>query len=70
MDKLLFFTFFLPLCFYFFYRQDAIGGGGNQRVVLGMFNVYPGFGFISAGSSQLITVDCVAETPGKCEEVY
>ena len=48
----------------------AGGAGANQsRLVLGMFSVYPAFGFILPGGQQTITVDCIAETPGRCEEV-
>ncbi|XP_074644164.1 hydrocephalus-inducing protein homolog [Tubulanus polymorphus] len=50
-------------------RQETIGGGGGQaRLVLGMFTIFPAFGSIQPNQSQTITVDCVAETPGKCEE--
>lgn len=33
-----------------------------------MFTVYPGFGSVSAGGVQTLTVDCVADPVGKCEE--
>lgn len=33
-----------------------------------MFTVYPGFGSVSPGGQQIITVDCVADPVGKCEE--
>ena len=46
------------------------GAGANQsRLVLGMFSIYPAFGYILPGGQQTITVDCIAETPGRCEEV-
>ena len=58
-------------------RQDLpVGGGGgggagaNQsRLVLGMFSIYPAFGYILPGAQQTITVDCIAESPGRSEEV-
>lgn len=30
--------------------------------------MYPGFGAIMPGGSQVITVDCLADPMGKCEE--
>lgn len=33
-----------------------------------MFTVYPGFGTVSAGGQQIITVDCLADPVGRCEE--
>lgn len=33
-----------------------------------MFTVYPGFGSIPSGGMQVITVDCVADPVGRCEE--
>ena len=56
-------------------RQDMpVGGGGGagasqSRLVLGMFSIYPAFGYILPGAQQTITVDCIAEIPGRCEEV-
>ncbi|XP_013359426.1 PREDICTED: hydrocephalus-inducing protein homolog isoform X2 [Chinchilla lanigera] len=41
---------------------------GQARFSHGMFTVYPGFGSISPGGQQNITVDCVADPVGKCEE--
>uniref|UniRef100_A0A8C3KHX2 HYDIN axonemal central pair apparatus protein n=1 Tax=Calidris pygmaea TaxID=425635 RepID=A0A8C3KHX2_9CHAR len=38
------------------------------RLTMGMFTVYPGFGFIPPGAQQLITVDCYAEPLGPCKE--
>ncbi|XP_042303381.1 LOW QUALITY PROTEIN: hydrocephalus-inducing protein homolog [Sceloporus undulatus] len=40
----------------------------QARFSLGMFTVSPGFGTISPGSHQVITVDCIADQVGKCEE--
>lgn len=46
------------------------GGGANQaRLLLGMFSVFPAFGYILPGGHQIITVDCVAENPGRSIEV-
>lgn len=50
--------------------RPEMGGGTNQsRLVLGMFNIFPAFGYILPGGHQTITVDCIAENPGRCEEV-
>ncbi|KAG8523663.1 Hydrocephalus-inducing protein, partial [Galemys pyrenaicus] len=41
----------------------------NQaRFTHGMFTVYPGFGSISPGGLQVISVDCLADPMGRCEE--
>ncbi|XP_055993028.1 hydrocephalus-inducing protein homolog [Sorex fumeus] len=40
----------------------------QARFTHGMFTVYPGFGAIVAGGSQVITVDCLADPIGKSEE--
>ncbi|NXS60518.1 HYDIN protein, partial [Brachypteracias leptosomus] len=40
----------------------------QARLTLGMFTVYPGFGFIPPGGQQMITVDCQAEPLGTCKE--
>uniref|UniRef100_A0A803TEP1 HYDIN axonemal central pair apparatus protein n=1 Tax=Anolis carolinensis TaxID=28377 RepID=A0A803TEP1_ANOCA len=40
----------------------------QARFSLGMFTVYPGFGTISPGGHQVITVDCFADQVGKSEE--
>ncbi|KFV73572.1 Hydrocephalus-inducing protein, partial [Struthio camelus australis] len=40
----------------------------QARITLGMFTVYPGFGSISPGGHQVITVDCYADPLGTCEE--
>ncbi len=46
------------------------GGGANQtRLVLGMFSIHPAFGYILPGSHMTINVECIAESPGRCEEV-
>ena len=44
-------------------------GGGTQRLVVGMFTVAPATGMVGPGQSQTITVDCIAEKPGKHDEV-
>lgn len=41
----------------------------QARFTHGMFTVYPGFGSIPAGGVQTVTVDCVADPVGKCEEL-
>lgn len=40
----------------------------QSRFTHGMFTVYPGFGSIPSGGMQVITVDCVADPVGRCEE--
>ncbi|XP_062817752.1 hydrocephalus-inducing protein homolog isoform X1 [Anolis carolinensis] len=40
----------------------------QARFSLGMFTVYPGFGTISPGGHQVITVDCFTDQVGKSEE--
>ena len=52
-------------------RQDMGPGGvgGQTRLVLGPFTVSPAFGFILPGGQQVITVECIAETPDKFDEV-
>lgn len=42
---------------------------GTQKLVLSMFTISPAFGQLSPGQSQLIVVDCIADRPGKCEEL-
>ena len=63
----------IPSLWDFFRDVGPTGGGGggssNQKVQLGMFTVYPALGFILPGGKVEITVDCTAETAGKCEEV-
>ncbi|XP_039769505.1 hydrocephalus-inducing protein homolog isoform X2 [Ornithorhynchus anatinus] len=41
---------------------------GQARFTLGMFTIYPGFGSIPPGQQQVITVDCLADPLGQCEE--
>lgn len=41
----------------------------QARFSHGMFTVYPGFGSIPSGGQQVITVDCVADPVGRCEEL-
>ncbi|XP_036202709.1 hydrocephalus-inducing protein homolog [Myotis myotis] len=48
--------------------QKEINITSQARYSHGMFTVYPGFGSISAGGAQTLTVDCVADPVGKCEE--
>lgn len=63
-------------CFYI-YRQDVggtgagtgIGGGGQSRLQLGMFTIFPAFGIILPNGHATVTVDCAPEATGKCEEV-
>lgn len=43
--------------------------GGPQRLLLNLFTVYPAVGTIGPGNTQNITVDCIAETLGKVEEL-
>ncbi|XP_062997557.1 hydrocephalus-inducing protein homolog [Elgaria multicarinata webbii] len=40
----------------------------QARFSLGMFTVTPGFGTVAPGGHQVITVDCLADPAGKCEE--
>lgn len=40
----------------------------QARFSHGMFTVYPGFGSIPSGGQQIITVECVADPVGRCEE--
>ena len=47
-----------------------IMGGATQRLVVGMFSVAPATGVVTAGQSQTITVDCIAEKPGRHDEVH
>ena len=42
----------------------------NQgRLTIGAYTIFPAFGFILAGAQQTITVECIPELSGKCEEV-
>ncbi|KAK6174452.1 hypothetical protein SNE40_017727 [Patella caerulea] len=47
-------------------RQDA--GTGQSRLQLSMFTIFPAFGIILPNGHQSITVDCVAEHPGRSDE--
>lgn len=42
---------------------------GQQRLLLNMFSIYPATGVVHPGNTQTITVDCIAESPCKCEEL-
>ncbi|XP_069882349.1 hydrocephalus-inducing protein homolog isoform X1 [Dipodomys merriami] len=48
--------------------QKDVNTSNQSRFTHGMFTVYPGFGTVSSGGQQIITVDCVADPVGKCEE--
>ncbi|XP_026975142.1 hydrocephalus-inducing protein homolog [Sagmatias obliquidens] len=48
--------------------QKDVNATNQARCTLGMFTVYPGFGSISSGGMQVVTVDCVADPVGRCEE--
>ncbi|KAL5255873.1 hypothetical protein ACHWQZ_G011188 [Mnemiopsis leidyi] len=48
-------------------RQEIVGG--NVRAQFGMFYLYPASGTISSNSQQTVTVECLAENAGRCEEV-
>lgn len=49
-------------------RTEVLGGA--QRLVLGMYTVTSAVGFIPAGQSQMITVECLTgDKPGRYEEV-
>ncbi|KAM5296381.1 hydrocephalus-inducing protein homolog isoform 1-T2 [Glossophaga mutica] len=48
--------------------QKELNITSQARFTHGMFTVYPGFGTIPPGGIQTITVDCVADPVGKCEE--
>ncbi|XP_054435188.1 hydrocephalus-inducing protein homolog [Pteronotus mesoamericanus] len=48
--------------------QKELNIASQARFIHGMFTVYPGFGSIPPGGMQTITVDCVADPVGKCEE--
>ncbi|KAM7059176.1 hydrocephalus-inducing protein homolog [Molossus nigricans] len=49
--------------------QKEVNIANQARFIHGMFTVYPGFGSIPSGGIQIITVDCVADPVGKCEEL-
>ncbi|XP_070307131.1 hydrocephalus-inducing protein homolog isoform X1 [Odocoileus virginianus] len=48
--------------------QKDVNVTSQARFTHGMFTVYPGFGTIPSGGTQVITVDCVADPVGRCEE--
>ncbi|XP_038394321.1 hydrocephalus-inducing protein homolog isoform X4 [Canis lupus familiaris] len=48
--------------------QKEVNIPNQARFTHGMFTVYPGFGSIPSGGIQVITVDCVADPVGRCEE--
>ncbi|XP_040838338.1 hydrocephalus-inducing protein homolog isoform X1 [Ochotona curzoniae] len=48
--------------------QKEVNITNQARFSHGMFTVYPGFGTVPAGGQQVITVDCVADPVGRCEE--
>uniref|UniRef100_A0A8C9JFG5 HYDIN axonemal central pair apparatus protein n=1 Tax=Panthera tigris altaica TaxID=74533 RepID=A0A8C9JFG5_PANTA len=48
--------------------QKEINITNQARFTHGMFTIYPGFGSIPSGGTQVITVDCVADPVGRCEE--
>ncbi|XP_077612463.1 hydrocephalus-inducing protein homolog [Crocuta crocuta] len=48
--------------------QKDVNVTNQARFTHGMFTVYPGFGSIPSGGMQVITVDCVADPVGRCEE--
>nr|XP_025867468.1 hydrocephalus-inducing protein homolog [Vulpes vulpes] len=48
--------------------QKEVNVPNQARFTHGMFTVYPGFGSIPSGGIQVITVDCVADPVGRCEE--
>jgi len=48
---------------------EQTGGPGQTRLTLGMFTLYPAYGSVQPNAHQTITVDCVAESQGTCEEV-
>ncbi|XP_054934895.1 hydrocephalus-inducing protein homolog [Physeter macrocephalus] len=48
--------------------QKDVNVTNQARFTHGMFTVYPGFGSIPSGGMQVVTVDCVADPVGRCEE--
>ncbi|XP_036044752.1 LOW QUALITY PROTEIN: hydrocephalus-inducing protein homolog [Onychomys torridus] len=48
--------------------QKDMNIANQARFSHGMFTVYPGFGSIPSGGQQVITVECVADPVGRCEE--
>lgn len=50
----------------FLYRQEM---GGQSKLQLGAFTIFPAFGIILPNGHQTVTVDCVAESQGRFDEV-
>ncbi|XP_044515296.1 hydrocephalus-inducing protein homolog [Gracilinanus agilis] len=48
--------------------QKELSGMNQARFTLSMFTIYPGFGTVPPGGQQSITVDCIADPIGRCEE--
>ncbi|XP_052022456.1 hydrocephalus-inducing protein homolog [Apodemus sylvaticus] len=48
--------------------QKDVNIANQARFTHGMFTVYPGFGSIPSGGQQIITIECVADPVGRCEE--
>ncbi|XP_003791425.1 hydrocephalus-inducing protein homolog isoform X2 [Otolemur garnettii] len=49
-------------------NQKEVNISSQARFSHGMFTVYPGFGSVPSGGQQVITVDCLADPVGRCEE--
>ncbi|MGH0168092.1 UNVERIFIED_CONTAM: hypothetical protein FKN15_053854 [Acipenser sinensis] len=49
--------------------QKDMGITPQARFTVGAFTVSPGFGTLSPGGHQVISVDCAADQAGKCEEI-
>ncbi|XP_069073573.1 hydrocephalus-inducing protein homolog [Pleurodeles waltl] len=49
--------------------QREVAVSGQARFSLGIFTIFPGFGAISPGGSQIITIECLPDQPGKSEEL-
>ena len=48
------------------FRTEVLNG--SQKLILGMYAIYPAFGAISPGQTQTITVDCIADKAGVTQE--
>ncbi|XP_051024710.1 hydrocephalus-inducing protein homolog [Acomys russatus] len=48
--------------------QKDVNIANQARFSHGMFTVYPGFGSVPSGGQQVVTVECVADPVGRCEE--
>lgn len=44
--------------------------GGQSKLQLGAFTIFPAFGIILPNGHQVINVDCVAEVQGRFDEVH